>query len=450
MCIANDAGERRRQGPSPIRRRTPARPGALSVRGVGACLLLSAMPCVPAFGQTPAADPGAAKPAAEAPAAAAAAREASPFAVEVGFAQFVQGPVSGGVEQAGEYGGKLELELKIDTHGLGLWPGGTLEAKAATRYGETASGHAGAAMPINTALIDPATEGTATSLIALNYTQLLPLGKTPGNALVVAFGRFSTFEMIPEGTGMTGYLNVAQIAPTHEARNVPAVTLGATMALVLGGEPVASLLVIDSRSSAMTSGLSDLFENGVTVSPSLTIPTRFFGRAGHQGLRATWSSQSLTPFDEIPHLFIPRPDSTVTVERESGGWTVVYTADQYLQENRGPPRTGWRLYWQAGVADERTNPIGRYFNVGVFATHPFRGRPLDRAGLGWAYTGWGDDFRDLIGRLVEIEDEQSVEMFYNLAIGRWVHLTGDLQVVWPFLPRAETAVIPGVRLEFVF
>lgn len=426
-------------------------PDVWRARGTGAaCLLLPALLCVSvaAAAQSAVADSANPSPGGHAPAAAAK-EDGNPFTTEVRFAQFVQGPVSGGRLEKGEYGGRLELELKVDTHKLGLWAGGTLDALVATRYGESASPHTGAVVPVNIALIDPASSGTATSLVALNYTQLFPFGK-PGNAFAVAVGRFSTLAMVPDATGMTGYLNVAQLAPTHEARNVPAVTLGAVLDLVLGGEPVATLLVIDSRNSQMTSGLSELFANGVTVSPALILPTRFFGKGGHQELRGTWSSQEITPFDEIPHLILPRPDSSVTVEKESGGWSLTYMGDQYVQESPGPPHTGWRLYWQAGVADEETNPVSRYFNVGIGGTSPFRGRGLDRFGVGWAYTGFSGDFKELLGRLVEVQDEQSLELFYNVAFAPWIRFTGDLQVVWPFLPGTNTAIVPGARLEMVF
>jgi porin len=451
---AAGAGGRRSRGPSPIRCRPSTSPAARFPRSAATRLLLCAALCLPAplRAQSAPADTAGPHPGAAAAAAAAAAparEDANPLTAEVRFAQFVQGPVAGGVVQAGEYGGRLQVELKIDTRKLGLWPGGTLAALAATRYGESASGNAGAAIPVNTALIDPATEGTATSLVALNYTQLLPFGK-PGNAVVLALGRFSTLELIPDGTGMTGYMNTGQLAPTHEVRNVPATTLGATAAVVLGGEPVFTLLAIDSRNSQMTSGLSDAFEHGVTLSPALVLPTRFFGRTGHQGLRATWSSQELTPFDEIPHLFLPRPDSAGPLERKSGGWSLTYTADQYVRETPGPPHRGWRLYWQAGVADASTNPIGRYFNVGIGGDSPFSGRTLDRFGIGWAYTGFGDDFKELFDPLLEIEDEQSMEAFYNLALAPWLRFTADLQVIRPFRSGVETAWVPGARLELVF
>ncbi|HEU0053043.1 MAG TPA: carbohydrate porin, partial [Longimicrobium sp.] len=356
---------------------------------------------------------------------------------------------AGGVEREADYGGRLDVRLKVSTQGLGLWKGGTLEAKAATRYGDEATGPAGAAIPVNTALIDPARDGTETGLIALNYTHLVPFGKKPGDAVALALGRFSTFELIPDGTGITGFMNVAQIAPTHEARNVPAVTNAASAAVILAGEPVFSLMVLDPNTTPLESGLGDLFANGVTVSPTITIPTRFFGMSGHHGLRGTWSSQEITPFDAIPHFFFLRPDRPVVTEKESGGWSITYTADQYLHESAGQPHTGWRLYWQAGLADEDTNPIDRYFNVGIGGHGPF-GRTLDNFGVAWAYTGFGDPFKDLFDPLARLRDEQVVEAFYNAAATRWLRLTLDLQVVRPFRPRVDTAVLPAARIHLTF
>ncbi len=435
MSIANETGaggERKgSRGPDPVRS-----PATRSVRTAAACALLAALPCAPAVACAQGAPDATSAPG------------RNPFTTEVAFGQFVQGPVTGGLDQEAEYGGKLEVELKIDTHKLGLWSGGVLAAKAATRYGELSTA-AGAAIPVNTALVDPAEDGTETSLVALNFTQLFPFGR-PGSALAVSVGRFSTLELVPDGTGLTGFMNVGQIAPTHEARNVPLVTLGGSVALVMGGEPVATLMIIDSRNSSLTSGLSDAFGDGVTVFPALTLPTRFFGRPGHQGIHGTWSSQELTPFDEIPHLILPRPDTTVSVERESGGWSVTYTGDQFIQESPGPHRTGWRLYWAVGLADESTNPIDRYFNVGVGGTSPFGGRELDSFGAAWAYTGFGGDFKDLVGRLIDIDDEQAFEVFYSLALTPWARLTGDLQVVRPFRSGVDTAVVPAARLLFLF
>jgi hypothetical protein len=41
-------------------------------------------------------------------------------------------------------------------------------------------------------------------------------------------------------------------------------------------------------------------------------------------------------------------------------------------------------------------------------------------------------------------------MFYNLYLTPWLQLTGDLQILRPNRPAADTAVVPAVRLRVVF
>jgi hypothetical protein len=46
--------------------------------------------------------------------------------------------------------------------------------------------------------------------------------------------------------------------------------------------------------------------------------------------------------------------------------------------------------------------------------------------------------------------EHQVEMFYNFHITPWMRLTGDFQIIRPTRPIATTAIVPGMRLVFIF
>jgi porin len=369
------------------------------------------------------------------------------------FTQFYQGNVTGGLDTGWEYGGKVELELTFDTQGLGLWPGGSLLAKMATRYEDSASRLSGAALPVNTALVDPARDGTVAAIGSLNFTQMMPIGAGPADLLVASFGRFQTLDLVTEpflgGSGLTRWMNLAQNAPPHEGRNIPIVTLGVTTALVLRGEPVATFAIFDPTPSSTTSGLSDLFERGVTLAPGVTIPTRFFGRTGHHGLRGSWSSQDVTPFDEIPQLLLP-PDER-DIETESGSWSFTYSANQFLSESGvGAEHTGWGLFWQLGFADQATNPVTMFANTGIGGASPIAGRPLDDFGVGFAYTWFSDDLKEVLNLIAPVRDEYNLEAYYRVALASWLLLTGDLQVIRPFRGLVDTAVVPGARLQVVF
>jgi len=46
--------------------------------------------------------------------------------------------------------------------------------------------------------------------------------------------------------------------------------------------------------------------------------------------------------------------------------------------------------------------------------------------------------------------EHQLETFYNFHITPWLRLTGDLQIIRPTRPIANTAIIPGGRLMIIF
>jgi len=50
----------------------------------------------------------------------------------------------------------------------------------------------------------------------------------------------------------------------------------------------------------------------------------------------------------------------------------------------------------------------------------------------------------------QLQVERQVEMFYNVHLTPWFQLTGDLQILRPNRPVADTAVVPAVRLRLVF
>jgi hypothetical protein len=41
-------------------------------------------------------------------------------------------------------------------------------------------------------------------------------------------------------------------------------------------------------------------------------------------------------------------------------------------------------------------------------------------------------------------------IFHNLSLTQWLQLTGDLQIIGPNRPVADTAIVPGTRVRIVF
>jgi porin len=78
-------------------------------------------------------------------------------------------------------------------------------------------------------------------------------------------------------------------------------------------------------------------------------------------------------------------------------------------------------------------------------------RPDDRAGFSGWYTAVNEDVKDLL-ELIDVNagDSWGLEFYYNLAINRWLHITGDLQLVQNANKRDDIAVVPGVRFVIDF
>jgi porin len=364
--------------------------------------------------------------------------------LEGSWTQFYQAVVGGGLERGDEYGGKLTLRARFDTGKLRFWPNGTFDLLVATRYGESAAPLTGSLLTVNAGLVNPAASGTETALIAFNYTHRFPLGR-PGDLISVSVGKFDVLDLVPEpflgGEGITRFMNIAWNARVQNGVNVPPVTIGSRLAWVKDGEPFITFAIYDPESRQTTSGLENPFAKGVTLVPGITFPARYKGRPGHQGFGVTWSSQKLIPFQQIPLLILPPQD--VTAEPQRGSWSFTYSADQYLAET-------WGVFWQVGFADASNNALARYFTLGISGKSPFKGRPLDAFGIAYAYTGVSSDLKDVTEPLVRFRDEQGFELFYNFAVTPWMRLTGDFQIVRPTRPHADTAIVPGLRLQIIF
>ena len=70
----------------------------------------------------------------------------------------------------------------------------------------------------------------------------------------------------------------------------------------------------------------------------------------------------------------------------------------------------------------------------------------------WAYFfyDFSDDLQDAVSPLIEFDDEQGFEAFYNVAVTPWFHIAADLQVINPARGANDTAVVGGLRANIRF
>jgi porin len=375
------------------------------------------------------------------------------FDMSFRLTQFFQGVADGGIDTNSEYNGKFQTEFKFDLGklvGLKFW---SAEIKTETRFGDPALGGTGSINPVNTAAIIPAASGDVFAVSSVNVTKLFPLNLKEGDMIAISVGRFNLLDLSDEhffgGDGTNRFMNIAQIGPLTVLRQVPLITNLVSFAYVRHGEPFFTLGFIDPNDHSTDPGLSDWYGDGVTFAPGIHIPSKFFGKSGKHSFGAAVTTKSYTPFDAIRQIILPGP-AINPIQPQRGSWSANYIGRQYIVE-RGKD-DGWGFFTQIAFADEATSPVTRFLNFGLGGNGLFRARSHDEFGIAYAYTDLSDVLKDNLSPLSlrRLRPEHQVEMFYNFHLTPWFRLTGDLQVVRPTRPVAETAIVPGLRLEVVF
>lgn len=374
---------------------------------------------------------------------------------ESSLTQFYQGVSSGGTETGSEYNGKAQAALDFDFGKLAGWQHWSAEIKAEWRFGGPLLAGTGTINPVNTAAMIPAADGSKLSLTAVNVTRLFPVNLKEGKLVALSVGRYNLVDLLDEdffaGAGTERFFNIAQIGPLTVLRQVPLITNAVNLIYIRGGEPFFTFSVLDPNDHSLDPGLSDLFADGVTFAPGISFPVKYGGKSAKHSFGAAITTKEYTPFDAIRQVIIPGPPLN-PIEPQGGSWSVNYVFRQYLVERAA--RDGWGLFSQVSFADNATSPITTFFDVGLGGNGLFAGRPGDEFGVAYAYTDLSDELKDnldlpLLGAQ-RLRAEHQLEVFYNLHVTPWLQLTGDLQIVRPNRPAADTALVPGLRLRVVF
>jgi porin len=375
--------------------------------------------------------------------------------LEFKLTQFYQGVAAGGIRHDSEYNGKFQTIAKVDLGKLAGWKYWFAEVRTETRFGGPLLGGTGTINPVNTAEMIPAAAGNIFAVTALNFTRLIPLDLKKGNLLAISFGRYNLVDLADEdffsGGGTERFMNIAPIGPLTVLRQVPLITNAATFAYIRHGEPFFTFAVMDTNDHSTTTGIPDLFKDGVTFSPGINFSKKYFGKSAKHSFGGAITTKAYTPFDAIRQILIPGPPIN-PIQPHRGSWSVNYVFRQYIVE-RGK-KDGWGFFSQVSFADKGTSPITTFFNAGLGGNGLFKRRRGDEFGISYAYTDLSKVLKDNIDLFTQAgrrpRPEHQVEMFYNLHITPWLRLTGDLQIIRPTRPIANTTIIPGARLEMIF
>jgi porin len=348
--------------------------------------------------------------------------------------QSYQGVSSGGREQRFKYGGHADYIINMDLEKLGAWKGLFLKLRGESQFGEFINRDTGAILAANAEGLLPTDGGQNTALTNILVTQFL------SERLAVFVGKIDAFDgdknAFAHGRGKDQFMNVGFVVNPIGFRTIPYSTYGAGFVVVDGLEPIFSFTVMDSVDRA-TEGPKDLFGEGVTLAGELRLPTSYFDRPGHQLIGGTWSSRE-TP--ELGRLLVPLGTPVATA---SDSWSLYWNFDQYLFTDPCDESRGWGVFGRAAIADDSSNPLASFLSFGIGGDSLIAGRDGDTFGVGWFHAASSA----AIPNILFGDQGNGVELFYNVAVTPWLHITPDIQFIDPAQRGLDTATVFGVRAK---
>ena len=378
------------------------------------------------------------------------------FTFDIDYNQYFQSVTKGGKETDSEYGGTIDYNLNIDFDRMDLIPGGLLQVRAVSRYGNSVNGISGALIPVNVDATHPTTSSLDDDvnlwLPVITYTQFL------STQLALIVGKFDTYTASNEfagGRGRSQWWNMNLALPVSPALIVPYSILGGAVMVMPTPDLTITGMVGTSEDTSDNSGF-DYLDDGKFGLLGLTYQYEAGNLPGGFGLQFGYGWDS--DFTEVNGRLIIKDDQLALTTQDST-WYCTADAWQYLWVEDAPRQRvdinngrqdlqGIGLFSRGQFADSDTNPIDYIIGGGVSAKGLIPRRDNDTIGLGFNYT----KLQKLrLGRIIGIEDSAtSWEFFYNIELTPAMHCTLDAQVIDSPLPNADTATILGTSLQILF
>ncbi len=391
--------------------------------------------------------------------------------------QLIQGNAYGGKDtnSAFRYSGTFDFTLKFDTARMKLWPGGLIVLHGETKIADNVNPKVG-------------------SLMAPNYQGLLPVPDDPGTTtlsefyfmqalseqLIVAAGKIDLTSIGDQNAfasnHRTQFLNTALRVNPVLFYGAPYTTMAAGVICLPTKWLRVSTVVADNDpdGAATMTGFNTALHgrNWATVMQEYEFTWKPLGQTGHQRIGWFWTSRdfpelggdSRIQFPQVigprliarrllpPWLRFLRAGNTVysitNPETAADTWGLYYNFDQFLWTEADDENQGLGIFGRFGYGGQ-PNLFEQFYSLGVSGTGSIPTRDHDTWGLGYYCANISDN----LDPLFNMNSEQGVELFYNIEVTPWLHLTPDLQVIVDpgggFGDR-DPAIVYGLRMQMKF
>jgi porin len=385
--------------------------------------------------------------------------------IDIGLrlSQYGQGVASGGVDKNGEYGGTMDYRVNADLNKLvGLWKGLSVTLHARTRFGEDVLADAGGlTIPNTEALMPLPGDYSDSDVTGLLVNQMFPLWA--GHEGLFSLGMIDVIDAVTlffpsVAYGQEGFWNVNALVTA-----LP--WFGAVRGLSLYGGWLASIneefqigesaILVTGTENVTTSwsSIHDSFDHGAWIAAFHRFLYKIDDKPGYFMVFAGVSTREQVSVESLDFIPIPGEGLEVT-DDEKKPWNIaLYLSQVFWQAEDDPNRKATILIGGTLGPDEPQFAQWNLFTA-LEAYGPMALRPHDRMGVAFWYNWLSDDFVDTLADLpvdpIRLRDTWGFELYYNIAINKWLHLTADLQLVKNEFKGDDLAVIPGVRLVIDF
>ena len=361
-----------------------------------------------------------------------------PLGLRGQWSQFASSVVAGDGEGATRYGGRLDGYARIDGEAAGIADGLAINLHAEFVYGRSINRVGSKTLlPVNAAMNFPANDQEAFDL-SINLVQRI--GK-----LRLQLGKIDLFDAssaipIVAGGGKEGFQHIGLAAPPGLIAS-PKV-LGAIVSAPVG-RVVLNIGVWQPDDWTRDYWPHGLFEDGTNGMIAGVLPTRIGGKRGFHTLTLFLSSRRPRR-DGFPDIRPPDGTAPLLPDYRSGAH-LRYAVQQYLWQDPLDPTRGGGFFGHIGVSVGSPAILDWSLTAGIAGNVPFRGRPKDKFGLGYFRFSLADRIVDGLRSSLPLSDEQGVEAYYTLQVGRAVRVSLSGQIVDPVLARAPNAVNLNLR-----
>jgi porin len=194
-----------------------------------------------------------------------------------------------------------------------------------------------------------------------------------------------------------------------------------------------------------------------------------FGQTGHQRLGWFWTSRDFPALGGVDRIQFPqiagrrliarqllprwarvlqvgnRLYSFTDLEKSADTWGLYYNFDQYLFTEADDPEQGVGVFGRFGYGGE-PNIFEQFYSVGLSGKGSIPERDRDTWGVGYYHANINDD--TLPG--LNLHSEQGVEVYYNVEVTPWLHITPDLQVIvnpGGGFQNRDVSIVYGIRAQ---